>query len=64
MITTRADPGIGSRTLKADAASARLWRQAVQALRRLWDAAIALPDRGDSATPDELPPEYFRFPRF
>jgi hypothetical protein len=40
------------------------WRQASLALRRLWRAVVALPDRGDAATPDDVPPEYFRFPPF
>jgi hypothetical protein len=40
------------------------WRQAGLALRRLWQAVVALPDRGHAATAGDVPPEYFRFPPF
>jgi hypothetical protein len=41
-----------------------LWQRLSGPLRRLWLAAITLPDRGAKATPDDLAPEYFRFPPF
>jgi len=41
-----------------------LWLQLSRALRRLWLAAIMSPDRGADARPDDVPPEYFRFPPF
>jgi hypothetical protein len=41
-----------------------LWQRASSALRRLWRAAIRLPDRSREARPDEIPSEYFRFPPF
>jgi hypothetical protein len=41
-----------------------LWLRLSGALRRLWRAAITLPDRGADARPDDVPPEYFRFPPF
>jgi len=34
------------------------------ALRSLWAKTISLPDRGDAAAANDLPPEYFRFPNF
>jgi hypothetical protein len=40
-----------------------LWQRASRALRRIGRAAILLPDRG-AARPDDLPPEYFRFPPY
>jgi hypothetical protein len=47
-----------------DIEPARTRRRAANALCRLWAAAIALPDRGDTAKSDEVPPEFFRFPHF
>jgi hypothetical protein len=41
-----------------------LWLRLGGTLSRLWLAAIALPDRGPAAAPDELPPEFYRFPPF
>jgi len=41
-----------------------LWLRLSGPLSRLWRAAIALPDRGSDARPDDVPPEYFRFPPF
>jgi hypothetical protein len=41
-----------------------LWLRMNGTLGRLWQAAIALPDRGRAAAPDDPPPEYFRFPPF
>jgi hypothetical protein len=39
-----------------------LWLRLERPVRRLWRGLINLPDRGDAATPDDVPPEYFRFP--
>ena len=41
-----------------------LWERAAGPLRRVWRALIRLPDRGRGARPDEVPPEYYRFPPF
>jgi hypothetical protein len=41
-----------------------LWQRLGGPLRRVWLAAIRLPDRGRAARPDDVPPEYFRFPPF
>ena len=41
-----------------------IWRRMGKTLRALWAAAIALPDRGPAATPDDVPPEFYRFPCF
>jgi hypothetical protein len=41
-----------------------LWQRVAAPLRRLWLTAITLPDRGRDAGPDDVPPEYFRFPPF
>ena len=41
-----------------------LWLRLSGALRRLWFAAIASPDRGAGARPEDVPPEYFRIPPF
>jgi len=54
----------GAAVFPAEIGLARLWRRSREALRRPWAALITLPDRGSAATPDELPPEYFRYPRF
>jgi hypothetical protein len=43
---------------------ARTWRQPAEAFRRLRLVAIALPDRGEAAAPDDLPPEFYCFPGF
>jgi len=47
-----------------DIEPARTRRRAANALCRLWAATIAPPDRGNAATPDEVPAEFFRFPHF
>ena len=41
-----------------------LWLRLSDPLSRLWRAVVTLPDRGGDATPDDVPPEYFRFPPF
>jgi hypothetical protein len=41
-----------------------LWQRLSTVLRRICRAAILLPDRGRNARPDDVPPEYFRFPPF
>jgi hypothetical protein len=41
-----------------------LWQQLSGTLRRVRWVVMRLPDRGRKARPDELPPEYFRFPPF
>jgi hypothetical protein len=41
-----------------------LWTRAGSALRRIVRTVLMLPDRGRDATPDDVPPEYFRFPPF
>ena len=41
-----------------------LWQRLSGPLRRLWLAVITLPDRGRDASPDDVPPEFFRFPPF
>jgi len=64
MIRTLSGAMAGSDECFLNIEPARTWRRGANALRRLWAAATALPDRGDAATPDEVPPEYFRFPRF
>ena len=40
----------------------RVQRRLAAVLRRFLSGLAALPDRG--ATPDDLPPEFFRFPPF
>ena len=42
----------------------REWQQVGAALSRFWRAVVTLPDRGRDARPDDVPPEYFRFPPF
>ena len=39
-----------------------LWQRVSAPLRRVRWTVMRLPDRGREARPDELPPEYFRFP--
>jgi hypothetical protein len=41
-----------------------LWQQLSGAVRRVRWTVMRLPDRGRKARPDELSPEYFRFPPF
>jgi hypothetical protein len=41
-----------------------LWRRTTRALRRIVQAIVTLPDRGGTAMPSDVPPEYFRFPPF
>lgn len=41
-----------------------LWRQLSRPLRRTVRTLIRLPDRGGDARPDDVPPEYFRFPPY
>lgn len=41
-----------------------LWLRLSGPLNRLWRVAIRLSDRGADARPDDVPPEYFRFPPF
>ena len=41
-----------------------LWTRAGGALRRLVRTVLMLPDRGADARPDDVPPEFFRFPPF
>ena len=41
-----------------------LWERFSTPLRRVWRVVIRLPDRGRDARPDDMPPEYFRFPPF
>jgi hypothetical protein len=31
---------------------------------RIVQAIVTLPDRGGTATPSDVPPEYFRYPQF
>jgi hypothetical protein len=38
------------------------WLRLEKPVQRLWRAAIKLPDRGADASPDDAPPEFFRFP--
>ena len=69
MATTRTHPGAmtwpgGATVFPVEIGLAGLWRRSGKASRRLWAALITLPDRGSAATPDELPPEYFSYPRF
>ena len=39
-----------------------LWCRVEAPLRRLFRAVANLPDRGDAASRDDLPAEFFRFP--
>lgn len=41
-----------------------LWLRLGTPFRLLVRMVIALPDRGADATPDDVPPEFFRFPPF
>ena len=41
-----------------------LWLRLEKPVRRLWRAAIRLPDRGADASPDDVPREFYRFPCF
>ena len=41
-----------------------LWLRLEKPVQRLWRAAIKLPDRGADALPDDVPPEFYRFPCF
>ncbi|HEV2185779.1 MAG TPA: hypothetical protein VGR70_01130 [Stellaceae bacterium] len=41
-----------------------LWQRLSGPLSRLWLAAITLPDRGAGSRPDDVPPEFYRFPPF
>jgi len=64
MIRTLSGAMAGSDERFQDIEPARTWRRGADALRRLWAATIAPPDRGNAATPDEVPAEFFRFPHF
>ncbi len=39
-----------------------LWTRMERAVRRVVWAVLMLPDRGQAAEREELPPEFFRFP--
>ena len=41
-----------------------LWQRLEVPFQRLWRAVINLPDRGADAGPDDVPPEFYRFPPF
>jgi hypothetical protein len=68
MSKTRTSPGAmtwpGGAAVPAEIGLVGLWRRFGEALRRLWASLITRPYRGGATTPDELPPEYFRYPRF
>ena len=40
----------------------RVWQEIGAPLRWLLRAIVTLPDRGREAAPEDVPPEYFRFP--
>jgi hypothetical protein len=40
------------------------WLRIGRPFRRLWLTAVRLPDRGGAEPPDDLPPEFFRYPPF
>ena len=41
-----------------------LWQRGSRMLRRLRRAAMTLPDRDRDTRPNDVPPEFFRFPPF
>jgi len=55
---------VPAKMLGPDIERAGDWQRANRPLRRLWAGLIALPDRGPAATPDDVPPEFYRFPCF
>jgi len=43
---------------------ARIRDRANAVLHHLWITLVSLPDRGNDAAPDDVPPEFYRFPGF
>jgi hypothetical protein len=65
MATMRTLPGAVARSIGSgvfDAPGGRSSGRIFLTLRKLWLDIVALPDRGAAATPDDLPPEFYRFP--